>query len=1196
MAYFKISGKVLDKWNRPWQSVRLSLVMHWGVNTEIITETVSDVDGSYFLQSPDYPNSTLDTRYPFYFTVDVSTIDVSCITNATELPTYYLPISSFALGGPQIYSFNSREETSQNIIVSLSKNYVWGRVYTTYDQPINGVKVKAYIGSYGNAENNICSDSDQTKYIGNAITETSEVDGKGFYYFAEESTSAKMIPCGNTCIYIDADHLASNDLELISVSPSYNADYIYENQGSYDFYVQLRRISDPNAPVFPDPGSGESVVIGDIEIIDSGGGTNGGTNGGTTEGEEGETDSIYCLTTIVDLGEGTIRQPGCLNGDGTWTEYSLGESGCAADFVEGESITIKARPASGGWVVKKWNTSVPVTYTSISADKENITIEMPSSDVTVSVEFEHSGSHLTLEVGGGQGCIELKSPDPSIYWVNKPCSGGTVALPGTEVTILADPSNGYGVQKWEVNGVDQSSTALQIDVSMYVSSPVTVTVYFEEQECTKNYLEVEIIGKGKVSPSTGYYCDYTTQTLNPIPSSGYYFSEWRYTDNDVYESGISLIVPMTTDRNVTAIFRQRPDHEETDYTMFYCPSSEYESGTIDFSFANNAEIDSNATNKFHFRVTIFSDSAKSKVVLSSFSATDTKRWYYDDGAFRKVNTSGVTVLPGETMDITYDPEVLPSSLSENQKDYLLNNDGNSITERPLICGAKYYVDIEVYDIYSLEMRFLETISLTVDCDNVDTWGRDVDADRKHWLCSAQGGTDLRVTSDNSPNLFSTVRANDFNMFRVVWQTRRSNGYKIYGAHWISDSDLLYCSGQGMYDEKMIDRGLYPNLVVDIANNFYVSSHDSSNLYYHVCPMSTSIPDIPEIDEGSDLESICYPGTSILLGSSVGNLSMRVYEQDTDGSLVVSRDKVIPVVTKQDIRLEINSLPGAYALRLRGAEDLEWNDWINIDEALYYETGTATQDDQDFDAYSIDGSRVVVPWKISKINGIRRICCQILTSYGISRTFCIEFFVNIDISEYFFRFYKDQERTISVPSYNGYPILSLFKSNEGDNANTADGLIEYNPTTIYFSAVFTKEQSYDISDLSFNVIQTGVDDIFDKAFTSKEDDNKTYHGDFQINKDDGVFNKDGKGFIQIVFPDDVSTSICESDTSDIYNLVLNENEAAKYQNLDPEEIYLQVVTNKIGKALDLNSFQQYYNVDDSSFLFGKPDYFRNDKQE
>ena len=46
----------------------------------------------------------------------------------------------------------------------------------------------------------------------------------------------------------------------------------------------------------------------------------------------------------------------------------------------------------------------------------------------------------------------------------------------------------------------------------------------------------------------------------------------------------------------------------------------------------------------------------------------------------------------DMVNVIYDPEVLPQQITESQKIHLINNE--VVYEKPLICGAKYYVEIK----------------------------------------------------------------------------------------------------------------------------------------------------------------------------------------------------------------------------------------------------------------------------------------------------------------------------------------------------------------------------------------------------------------------------------------------------------------------------------------------------------------------
>ena len=166
--------------------------------------------------------------------------------------------------------------------------------------------------------------------------------------------------------------------------------------------------------------------------------------------------------------------------------------------------------------------------------------------------------------------------------------------------------------------------------------------------------------------------------------------------------------------------------------------------------------------------------------------------------------------------------------------------------------------------------------------------------------------------------------------------------------------------------------------------------------------------------------------------------------------MISDEKVVPVVNKKSIRLDIDGISGAYAVRVKNMEDPEWGEWINIDNKLF-EVG----DVKHHDAYKIDNSRFLVEWDIDRHNSLRRICCQVLTMYGISNTFCIEVLFNFEIVQHVFKFYTNiidvTVEDVFYPAFNEFPtykgqyILSLENAIEKTNVNG----------TVYFDTIFNE---------------------------------------------------------------------------------------------------------------------------------------------
>ena len=889
----------------------------------------------------------------------------------------------------------------------------------------------------------------------------------------------------------------------------------------------------------------------------------------------------YCLTTSVKFGSGYIQQSGC---DSAWKPND-DSSDCAANHTIGTVLELVAKPEEG-WLVGGWEakniggTSLDI-FTNFGEDSLTATIIMPIQDVYVTVSFIHPSINLILEVNNSEGgCISIHSP--SEYSTECYRTRTVVDIPSIDVQTYALPDDGYEIEKWELDGIDQSTTNQYLNLSLDGHSSRTVKIYFVQSgDCDRNRLHVIINGEGTVSPSSGLYCDYTIVSLNPIPSNGYVFSGWEYTDNDISLNGILLSVPMSVERYVTANFSSIIRYESPDSTLFYCPSANlYQSNIVSFDYTNES-----SSADFHFRVNFYSDSSKQNLIYSAFSSVDNKRWYYDDGAVKILPSQGISIASTLTRTIIYDPEMLPIGEIEEQIEQITGVG----MEIPLLCGIRYYVDVEAYNTSTSIIEFVKTIGFISDCQDDDAHYWSDDKDKNNWICSGQGKGDLKIASSIHQSLFTAIDSNEFGMFEVVWQDVSDGGNYIYGATWDSENDKLYCSGQGLPNHQLIAKGYRPMVIADQSSNFYISSFKRDDIYYRSYVMPVSSISFTDTDPGDNrpiFSTKCYPGEITNLDGSFASINARVYEEDQKGSLIVNKDKILPIITEQDIRLEINGIQGAYAVRIRSSEDSEWGDWINIDSELnYVDSGlTIEADDNEFSAYKIDNDRFIVSYKLSRINGLRRICYQILTMYGITTTNCLEVFLNQQIIQYIFEFYKDSGYINKFSTYNGSYVVSEIRDDDGVIiGNQANG-----STLAYFKTIFNEDVSY--SSLTCNVIQQGTEDIWGEELTKFN--NKEWRGSFLVKEHDGVFNKDGQAFIQLVFKDG-TTSTCGSDEMDIYNKMINDTDAKTYQNLSPEEIYRGDTTEEINKAMNIESFRQYYKIDDANFKFGNPNIYKND---
>ena len=884
----------------------------------------------------------------------------------------------------------------------------------------------------------------------------------------------------------------------------------------------------------------------------------------------------YCLTTSVFSGTGTILSPVC-----PASPKSLGES-CSGDRASGTPTELIAAPGTN-WEVLEWISSPSISMTIGGVGNTVAAFNMPSEDLDVTVTFVQSPVDITLEVGDGNpdgwGCIELVSPV-----VIMECYGGTTSVdantyPNIVVNAVASP--GYVIKNWVIDeGSPQNLGWDQITVDIQSVATKTIRVNFEEiPDCDTKTLTVNIVGSGTVNYTSGHqFCEGSVINVQATPSPGHRFKEWS---GAISGSFNPKALTMDNNREITATFEIISDEITEDpfseAALFYCPSESYKDNVISFNFVNDL-----ASSSFHFRVDFYAEESAQNLIYSAFSFSDNKRWFYDNTYFEQIPETGVEVSNSQTVNIVYDPEFLPQVITETQKEHLI--DGSVTYEKPLVCGVKYYVNIVVYNLSDASETPLETMPIILDCEKVDSYYWNYNKDRNKWLCSGQGKMDLKVADGFNQSINPSIDSNIFGVYQIAWQGRRKDGNNIYGALWDSTNDVLYSSGQGLYNILELTSSNSPMVLSDPVNNFYITSYNRDSIKFKSCGIKVCEEDsVTSSTADTDaINKLCYPGELTLLSSSYDQVKMRVYQEDISGSLVVNDNKVVPVISKRSIRIDVDGVVGAYAVRLRNIGDDDWSNWLNIDSEL---SGVS-----DSGAYRIDNSRFIIPWDVTRNNGLRRICCQVLTMYGISNTFCLDMLINFDVPQHIFKFYSIEERTeeSEFQKYNGQYVLSV-KNSATPDAESA---------TIYFSVIFSEEIYKDESslipyvdnDLKFNLVQQGVNDVR-KQNLKAEGDNKTFTGEFIISKDDGIFNKDGTAFIEIILPVSTDDESCSFDESDKYNLVNSDLEEIANVDLNPEESYSKYQADQLSKALDLNRFKQYYDKDDTNFKFGNPGYYR-----
>lgn len=439
------------------------------------------------------------------------------------------------------------------------------------------------------------------------------------------------------------------------------------------------------------------------------------------------------------------------------------------------------------------------------------------------------------------------------------------------------------------------------------------------------------------------------------------------------------------------------------------------------------------TETVHIRYNFFSDVNRKSIVHSAFSLHDPRRFFVDNGSTTypsDVSISGISIDPGDSVDIMYIPDILPPSYIQNQPEYL---DQNWAVDKPLLCGVKYYLEIEKYNEDTGIFDLVQQIEYRTPCRTIEEGHWRDNKDEDNWISSGQGKTDFRVTRSNGQSLFPSVAANTTKQFFISWQDHRdsdlkwgSSSYKprVYQALFDFVDDLFWSSGQGNVDKLILPLAFSPITLKDNLDNFYVVGRIDKQLMSYQCPTT-------ELSESKKVTS-CITDSKFFGIDGTGRdssqyLIARVYEEDAKGTFVISKDDVVHMVDDCFIRLDVIGVPGSYAVRMRNEDSRDWSKWINIDT----EFGSIERTDETSppSAYSIDKERFIVPWRISPSSGLKRVCIQVMTFFGISPTFCANIMYNVKNLDYTVELFYDSELTKPVDIHDGLPITGIRSISE-----------------------------------------------------------------------------------------------------------------------------------------------------------------------
>ena len=609
-------------------------------------------------------------------------------------------------------------------------------------------------------------------------------------------------------------------------------------------------------------------------------------------------------------------------------------------------------------------------------------------------------------------------------------------------------------------------------------------------------------------------------------------------------------------------------------------------------------------NAYHFRAKFYSDEDRTSLVHSGFSLLDPRLWYYidEDDITRPFDAKGLLIESTDNTTIRYAPDILPPQLIAHQNKF---NNHNLANNRTLICGITYYVDIESYDgqDFVLEDQF----QFRMPCRRF--WRPDDFHDA--WISSANGKQDIRLSRTVNQALCPTVTANSSGHTLFSWQdlrnsektaSRHSYYPQVYYSLYDPIRDIYWSSGQGYFDQRALTNGFDPVSITDNNHKFYITAHTRDNIYSYNCDISSS-----GVSENDCFLSDNHFDVDDIFDNSEQYLNARVMSNDMERTFVDSSGDVLPVINDCLTRLDIIGVPGVYAVRARNEIDADWTDWIAIDSRMASDSVDTDylgmqKDDGTYlpRAYSLDNVRFILPWVVSPGNGFKRVCFQVLTVYGISRTFCLDLMLNARDLTYKVELFSDSNMTESIPTYNGYPVVTSQTS----DSDTRDIYVKvtFQDPIAFDRAKFVSESILGKTfSPTFNVIQQGINDQYYISLSESSNSSRVFTGSFSITESDGVFNKDGIAAVTVNVQSpcyELYEVSCSGSGSDKYNEInpehLSDNQARYHEyvgDVSPSNVLSSYKKNGVYQVVDIQSFKQSFNTDNPNFMFGEPEIYK-----
>ncbi len=586
------------------------------------------------------------------------------------------------------------------------------------------------------------------------------------------------------------------------------------------------------------------------------------------------------------------------------------------------------------------------------------------------------------------------------------------------------------------------------------------------------------------------------------------------------------------------------------------------------------------TDIYRFVVDFFADQEHSHLVQRYVLDLDS-----NDLSLFEINNESAA----DTQDMTVEGISIPAQASHFIQVYppLDPNTG-------LLCGVDYYVLVGICPDHTCSIVNIQADGLTLEtpstfrCECSSTIFNNLTnmsplSQVSRWHSSGQGFSDTRVTDSIKDSTRPSIKTrmtgaaiilfedyNDSTTGKIKGATfRKANLNQMFGSgvrSWF-DYDFNISGRDAELTTDLYDRAVTVFETPDAIIGKGVSSEElpSNTVYFKNCDFEEEGERVGESGQPCDIDKLTanvitsdpFIASQVIKKILIKTEFVEYYTYNSSG-------QVVPVVKDCDISLQIWATPETVAIRLKNENEFNYGNWCPFTPEIsdYY---------------------IEKDWKLSNQSGIKELCIQAMTYSGVTSEFCIPVIADYDKVVYEIKLYSDSDYQVPLPTYEG-----LFVASTKFNETTGDPILE---KTIYVEIIPSVNVESD--NINFDVLQQGANDLYNLPANKTNDSTGriVFRGEFSVNREDNIFNRDGLARIVARFSGrcEQASFVAAQDIfdPDKYNWMAGRSQISG--TTSDEFADYRRTSGRVGTDLLIRPTEDPY------FVFGDPNFFLEKKQ-